>query len=227
VHELGLRTRFGCILWVPRWYQTQAKQVLIVGRPQVGKTLFLINYAAYLGQQQLKLVRHEADQTVETVVLSPVQARTRLVGEGAPHKTLALQHVAMNFPKAKGSVQIELCDTPGLVDTIPSDEQLRRGMAQAIRRIRQSHMVLHIVDATRLRQPSNVSDEVASIDEEIARFGLSRGGYVVLVNKIDLPGAQDAPRRARALFPGHLIIGVSALTSRGFKEVTRVVRRYL
>jgi len=65
-----------------------------------------------------------------------------------------------------------------------------------------------------------------SIDMEIARFALTRGGYIILVNKMDLPGARAGLEKARALFPGQLMVGVSALTGLNFKQVARVVGRY-
>jgi GTPase Era involved in 16S rRNA processing len=201
------------------------KQCLIVGRPKVGKTLFLINYAEFLGQKSLRIVMERPDFSVSSLVLSPEEARIRLVSDSA-NTTRTVQAIMVPFRAGKARVEVEFCDTPGLTEGISSDQEVRRAMAQAIRKIKSADLVIHMLDAQRVLTRSPAAD-TGDIDREIARFGLGRGGYLMLINKMDLPGLAAAPERARQAFPGHLVIGVSALRKHGFREVTRVVRRYL
>ncbi|MDP2858520.1 MAG: GTPase [Bacillota bacterium] len=199
------------------------KRLMIIGRPAVGKTLFLINFAAHMGQKTLRLVIERPDHRVESVVLAPEEARARLVGRTG-HFTRSVQSLVLDLRKGKARVQVELEDTPGLDLGIHPDAEVRKGMAQTIRKMRAADLVIHIVDALQLAASPDAGSP--SIDMEIAHFALTRGGYIILVNKMDIPGAQAGLEKARALFPGQLMVGISALTGLNFRQVARVVGRY-
>jgi predicted GTPase len=200
------------------------KRLLIVGRPGVGKTLFMINFAAYVGQKTLRLVIERPDYRVESIILAPEEARNRLVGRTG-HFTRAAQSLILDLRRGKARVQVELEDTPGLDMEISPDVEIRKAMAQTIRKMRGADLVIHIIDPLQVTAPAH-APACPGIDLEIARFALTRGGYIILVNKMDLPGAQAGLDRARVLFPGQLMVGISALTGLNFKQVVRVVRRY-
>lgn len=200
------------------------KRLLIIGRPGAGKTLFMINFAAYTGQKTLRLVVERPDYRVESVILAPEEARNRLVGQTG-HFTRSVQSLVLDLRRGKAKVQVELEDTPGLDLGISPDAEVRKAMAQTIRKMRGADLVIHMIDAVQLSVSAPDAGS-PSIDMEIARFALTRGGYIILVNKMDLPGARAGLEKARALFPGQLMVGVSALTGLNFKQVARVVGRY-
>ena len=52
-----------------------------------------------------------------------------------------------------------------------------------------------------------------------------RTGYVMLANKIDIPGSETGLNKLREEFPANLILPISALYKRGFKEVKDFVIR--
>ncbi len=200
------------------------KRLMIAGRPGVGKTLFLINFAAYTGQKTLHLIVERPGYRVESTVLALEQARSQLVGHTG-HFTKSVQSLVVDLRRGKTRVQVEIEDTPGLDLGIHPDAIVRKAMAETIRKMRSTDLVVHMIDATKVAAAGPGAGD-ADIDQEIARFALSRGGYLILVNKMDLPGAEVGLERAKALFPGQLLIGVSALKRTNFKQVARVVRRY-
>jgi len=200
------------------------KRLMIAGRPGVGKTLFLINFAAYTGQKTLHLIVERPGYRVESAVLALEEARARLVGHTG-HFTRSVQSLVVDLKKGKARVQVEMEDTPGLDFGIHPDVEVRKAMAETIRKMRNTDLVIHMLDATKVTAAGTEAGE-ANIDQEIARFALTRGGYLILVNKMDLPGAGAGLEKAKALFPGQLLIGVSALKGSNFKQVARVVRRY-
>ena len=198
------------------------RRLMIAGRPGVGKTLFMVNFAAYTGQKTLHLMVERPGYRVESAVLALEEARSRLVGRTG-HFTRSVQTLVVDLRRGKARVQVELEDTPGLDLGIHPDAEVRKAMAQTIRKMRSTDLVIHMVDAI---QAAHTEAGTSSIDQEIARFAVTRGGYIILVNKMDLPGAQAGLEKARALFPGQLLVGVSALTGLNFRQVARVVRRY-
>ena len=198
------------------------RRLMIAGRPGVGKTLFMVNFAAYTGQKTLHLMVERPGYRVESAVLALEEARSRLVGRTG-HFTRSVQTLVVDLRRGKARVQVELEDTPGLDLGIHPDAEVRKAMAQTIRKMRNTDLVIHMVDAI---QAAHTEAGTSSIDQEIARFAVTRGGYIILVNKMDLPGAQAGLEKARALFPGQLLVGVSALTGLNFRQVARVVRRY-
>src|SRR5690606_23804423 len=91
--------------------------------------------------------------------------------------------------------------------------------------VRDAHLILHLVDASRAGT-HGVLRAVGDVDYQVAQFAQIRDGYVILANKMDLPGAQEGLERIRREFSGHAVIPVSALHSHGFKDVKRFVWRW-
>jgi predicted GTPase len=197
------------------------RRVLVVGRPNAGKTLFCLRFAEFLGQRSLELRLQDPEGTVTPLRASPDEARRTLV-DPRPHTTLGLQGVVIHFPRGKGSVPVELVDSTGLVDTIHPDPRVRRAMAQTLEALRQAAVVLHVVDAAE----AGVAGPAASlgeIDRQVSRFSALRSGYAVLANKMDLPWARAGLLKIRDEFPDRTVIPVSALEGQGFREVRAFV----
>jgi 50S ribosomal subunit-associated GTPase HflX len=196
-----------------------ARRCLLVGQANVGKTLFLCNFAASLGARAVQLfaVTSDGSQAAQDVPLP--RAREILVSE-RPHATLALQGVQVRLSRGKGDHIVQLLDSTGLADRVHPDAAVRAGMAQALRALREADAVLHMVDAA-LAGGGDPAAAVGEVDREIAAFAGGDGGrrYAVLANKTDLPAAAAGLRRVRATFPSCLVIPVSALTGAGFREV--------
>ena len=205
------------------------KQWLIVGKPKVGKTLFLLSLAEYAGQRTVNMIIEKPDYSVASQAITIREAKDRLVGAAA-HTTRAIQSIVVPVPSGKGRVQVEISDTPGIHEGISPDTEIRRAMAQALRKVKTADLVIHILDPFLLAKTAVGPGPAAvpgDIDQEIARFGRYRGGYLILVNKMDLPEAEEGFMLARQAFQGTPVLGVSALTRKGFREVMHFVRQHL
>ncbi len=195
------------------------KQALVIGRTNVGKTAFVLNFADYLGADKVDIIFNYPDgfSTRQGFTLST--ARIELVGQG-PHTTRCLQSMELDIKAGKAKKRVVMTDSSGFADGIASEEQVRKAVAQTLLAIRAASLVLHVIDAS---SPGAVGE----VDRQIARFAETRGGYFILANKMDLAGARDGLERIRAQFPSQLVLPISATEKRGFREVKAVVARSL
>lgn len=205
------------------------KQCVIIGRPNVGKTLFAIRFAEHLGLAVARISFAEAGGRRWQRQYSVGGALSDLTSD-TPHQTRQLQSFTLRLPAGKGSKQFELVDTSGLVDGIHSDEAIRLAMAQTLGAVREAKIILHMMDAAAIGSASGASidnDGFSDVDVQVAHFGQPRGGYLMLANKMDLPAASAGLIRLRSRFATCPIAPVSALHRQGFDEVKRFVRRHL
>lgn len=200
------------------------REVVVVGQPNAGKTLFLLNFAAYTGVSVADLALRADDGTTAARSLPLSVARRNLV-DAARHKTQVVQSMELRFPSGKTARLARVSDTPGLADTISTDAALRKAMAAALEALRRADVVLHMIDAAFVGR--NGEAAIAAVDREVADYGFARGPYALLANKQDLPLARSGTQLLRRVFPGRRIIPVSALQRRGFREVKLFVWRHL
>src|SRR5690606_12334408 len=111
------------------------KRCIIIGKTNVGKTLFAIQFAAFLGLRELTVTSKSPDGETERRTYSIDEAVRELVSEGA-HRTRSLQSITVELPVGKGVKRFELLDTSGLIEGIPSDVNIRRAMAQTLAAVR-------------------------------------------------------------------------------------------
>lgn len=194
-------------------------ECLVIGRTNVGKTAFVLNFAEFLGLQQAEIIFRYPDGFATKQLFPLTVAQQELVGQGQ-HKTRCLQGIELEIPAGKAKKRITMTDSSGLADGIPAEEAVRKAVAQTLLQVRQAALVLHVLDAAS-------SQPIGDVDRQVARFAETRGGYLVLANKMDLPAAREGLERMRQAFPGQLILPISALQKRGFKEVKAVVARSL
>ena len=196
------------------------REFVIVGRPNSGKTLFTLNFAAYIGSKTVDVTFRSYDGLLTCQHFSIEEAKNQLCGM-ALHKTRSLQSLILKIPLGKTVINFKLTDTCGITETIHHDESIRRGMAQTLSLLRCADYIFHIVDI------SCISKEYLSnpttIDHELYNYGVIRNCYTLLGNKIDLPSAKDNLPKLAYLFPKANVIPVSALLCQGFKEVKTCV----
>lgn len=200
------------------------KEALIIGKANAGKTLFMINFAEFLGARGLKIAQTAADGRASEARLATAEARRSLV-DAVPHKTRALQAVSIDFPSGKTLKSVNLTDTTGLTEGIHEDPEVRRAMAQTLARLRTVDIILHIIDASKVGEAGTV-EAMGEVDFQIARYAPFRGPYSILANKMDLPWSRAGIARIVERFPGQRIIPISALERRGFREVRGFVWKY-
>lgn len=194
-------------------------ECLVIGRTNVGKTAFVLNFAEYLGLNKAEITFRYPDgfATKQTFLLD--LARQELIGRGQ-HKTRCLQALELDIPAGKAKKRIIMTDSSGFADGIPSEEAVRKAVAQTLLQVRQATLILHMLDAA---SPGAIGE----VDRQVARFAETRGGYLILANKMDLPAAKEGLVRIRAFFGSQVVLPISALQKKGFKEVKAIVARSL
>jgi 50S ribosomal subunit-associated GTPase HflX len=201
------------------------KEGLVVGKVGVGKTLFVLNFASYLGQSYADITMEYPSGQIKTKQYNISSAKRQLVGAD-PHTTRALQSMVIELPVTKGVRRCLITDSSGLIDHIHPDIGIRQAIAQTLSAIREADLIIHVVDSSQVGMHGAPS-ALGEVDYQVAQFAQMRGGYVILANKMDLPDADRGLKRLREELPGHKIIPVSALNKRGFKEVATFVRYHL
>jgi len=194
---------------------------LVVGKPNVGKTLFSLRFAFFLGAEAIRLAR--AGQEREW---ASVDEAVRELVSDRPHQTLELQRLVLDIRGRKGSRRFELVDTGGLTDDIPASPEVRQAQVDTLGLLFQSKFLLHMLDASAVGRPG-APEAPGEVDVQLYHFGRARGRYLLLANKMDLEGALEGWREARRRFPGVPMVAVSAVTGQGFKEVRRHLQRHL
>ncbi|NLN17446.1 MAG: GTP-binding protein HSR1 [Firmicutes bacterium] len=200
------------------------KRCIIIGKPNAGKTLFTLNFAAYLGTTPLH-VAFRQDNTTNWKTYRLDEAVQQLTSS-KPHHTLGLQELIVTLPARKGAKRIQLIDTCGLVEGIPAEQDIRRAMAATLAAVRDAHLILHIIDASRVKAAGTV-EALGEVDYQVAQFGQLRDGYLILANKIDLPEAKEGLDIIAREFAAHQVIPISALYQQGFKAVKQFVQRHI
>ncbi|MCL6453751.1 MAG: 50S ribosome-binding GTPase [Alicyclobacillus sp.] len=210
------------------------RRSLVIGSANVGKTLFCIHFARYLGLRQLRWFVEQADGTTEQRQLA-VEEAVRLLSGPAAHRTRQLQTVSLDVPRGKVNRQVLLTDTTGLAEGIHTDPLLREAMAQTLQALAEAQVILHIVDAARIGTSADKAGDVgraaravgwSPVDEQLADYGQAVGGYLILANKMDLPGAKQGYQFLRKRYSKQRVVPISALTGSGFREVRQHVWRY-
>jgi GTPase Era involved in 16S rRNA processing len=196
------------------------KEFIVVGRPNSGKTLFTLNFAAFLGCKTADITFRAPDGLLDCRHFGIAEAKRELCGPMI-HKTRTVQSLVLKVPVGKTAVSFKLTDTCGISEKIHGEEEVRRGMAQTLSLLRGTDFIIHIVDAT-LATDSGLAGE-PNIDREIYQFGVARNRYLLLANKTDLPAARENVARLTAAFHQATVLPVSALYSKGFAEVKACV----
>ncbi|MBC7082241.1 MAG: hypothetical protein PWR07_161 [Bacillota bacterium] len=201
------------------------KRCVVVGRPNVGKTLLVLSLAEYLKARTVDITFCDPYGRRQLKTYAIGAAVRDLVGPH-PHQTRCLQSIVVGVPAGKGRRVAELVDTTGLVDYIHEDSQVRKAMAQTLEAIRPADVIVHVVDAAEAGRGGS-GPPAGAIDRQIADFAGSRGGYFIVANKMDLPDAARGLARLQRMFSGYAVLPVSAAAKIGLREVKRHVLRNL
>lgn len=205
---------------------SNVKNCLIAGRANVGKTLLLLNFAEYCGVKEIELRVQFPQNAAEQILRFPLPvARARLVGMDS-HLTRCLQSMELSLPKGKGRRNFRLVDSTGLTDSVHTDSEVRLGMAQTLRMLRQADIIIHVLDAAAVGE-TDVTNPLSDIDLQICRYAPLRCPYLVVANKIDLPWAAAGLATIQRFLPHHKVVPVSAMDRTGFREVKAFVWDHL
>lgn len=198
------------------------REVVIVGRPNSGKTMFALNFAAYMGAKMVDVTFRSYDDILTCRHYSIAEGKRELCSS-VIHKTRLIQSMQLRMTIGKTPIEFILNDTCGISEQIHADLEVRRGMAQTLKYMRNADYIFHILDMVYWSNtPFSAS---GNIDHEIYQYGLARNAYTILANKIDIPIAREHMNTLYSVFPRAKIIPISALMGAGFKEVKACVAR--
>jgi predicted GTPase len=200
------------------------KEFAVLGRPNSGKTMFALNFAAYLNCKSIDITFRSYDGMLNCRHVTIAEAKKDLCSP-QPHKTRSIQSMVLKLPLGKTPINFKLSDTCGISEEIHGDEAIRRGMAQSLSLLTYADYIIHIVDLAVVNERFLTTE--ANIDREIYQFGISRKSYLMLANKIDLPFGKESLSKLSTEFNQTAVVPISAYYGHGFQEVKTYVARNL
>ena len=122
----------------------------------------------------------------------------------------------LGVARAASGQSFVLADVPGLIEGASEGRGLGH---QFLRHIERTALILHVVDVTGGYEGRDAEQDYETINAELAAYAseLASRPQIVVANKCDLPGTEDAAERLRALAErdGHAFFAVSAATGEG------------
>ena len=130
----------------------------------------------------------------------------------------------LGVARAASGQSFVAADVPGLIEGASEGKGLGH---QFLRHIERTALILHVVDVTGGYEGRDVIEDYTTINAELAAYAadLAVRPQVVVANKCDLPGTEEATDRLRAAAEadGHEFFAVSAATGQGLDELVNRV----
>ena len=130
----------------------------------------------------------------------------------------------LGVARATSGQSFVAADVPGLIEGASEGKGLGH---QFLRHIERTALIMHVVDVTGGYEDRDVIEDYATINAELAAYAseLAVRPQVVVANKCDLPGCEEAVERLRAAAEadGHEFFAVSAATGLGLDALVNRV----
>lgn len=130
----------------------------------------------------------------------------------------------LGVARAKDGRSFVAADVPGLIEGASEGRGLGH---QFLRHIERTALIMHVVDVTGGYEDRDVIEDYHAINAELAAYAaeLAVRPQVVIANKCDMPGTDDAVERLRcaAEADGHEFFAVSAVTGEGLESLVSAV----
>ncbi len=134
-----------------------------------------------------------------------------------PFTTLVPNLGVVRTPDGKSFVA---ADVPGLIEGASEGRGLGH---QFLRHIERTALILHLVDVTGGFEGRDPVEDYRTINAELAAYAteLAERPQIVVANKCDMPGCEDAVEALRAVAEedGHPFFAISALTGKGIDRL--------
>jgi predicted GTPase len=188
-------------------------EAVLVGRPNAGKSLFLINFADYLGLRGLeggpyghRRLRGGGLSELRRKFVSPVPNRVR--------EPLAAT-VSLSVGSA-GGISLVLRDTVGIPAHVVPEGEIRRAVAQGLAQLLQATFIFHLIDVSPHAAPTPAEE---AVDRELHLLAQQIAPSLILANKAEADLGGTRVRRLKELYGATAVLPVSALTRLGFRDV--------
>ncbi len=118
-----------------------------------------------------------------------------------------------------------VADIPGLIEGASQGTGLGH---RFLRHVQRCGLLVHLLDAGRTGEGDPLSD-FAVVNAELAAFDPELAGknQLVVVNKMDLTGSEEILDEVRRALPDKVVMGISAATGAGIKELKQEIFRRL
>ena len=130
----------------------------------------------------------------------------------------------LGVARATSGQSFVAADVPGLIEGASEGKGLGH---QFLRHIERTALIMHVVDVTGGYEGRDVVEDYVTINAELAAYAseLAVRPQVVVANKCDLPGCEEAVERLRAAAEadGHEFFAVSAATGLGLDALVNRV----
>ena len=130
----------------------------------------------------------------------------------------------LGVARATSGQSFVAADVPGLIEGASEGKGLGH---QFLRHIERTALIMHVVDVTGGYEGRDVIEDYVTINAELAAYAseLAVRPQVVVANKCDLPGCEEAVERLRAAAEadGHEFFAVSAATGLGLDALVNRV----
>lgn len=188
--------------------------LLIIGRTNVGKTLFMLNFAEYMGYKNIKI--NFKTNLSENIKEKSINYFKNTIVSSSPYTTKSLQiaHISLNN---NNNIFI---DSAAISSIISYEQVVRDGMAQTLSLIRENNLILHMIDVSCILDYKDIDD----VDMAMYKLGKKRGNYIVLANKTDIKDSQMGLNVLNDNLVGVKIIKISALNKTGFKDIKKILK---
>jgi predicted GTPase len=205
------------------------KRGVIIGMADAGKTLFCTRFAEFLGLRDVQWVIERTDGRTESkrIALNRAESMT----DDAFGRTRFLQSMCLEIPWRGRKRRLLITDCAGLTDDGVEEPGLRASIAQTLMMLVEADIILHVIDANQVGRRIEGSDSrkrthgLSAIDSHIAELAGQKAGYMILANKMDMPGGKSGYRHLCAKFSKHKVLPMSALYATGLREVKQHVWR--
>lgn len=130
----------------------------------------------------------------------------------------------LGVARATSGQSFVAADVPGLIEGASEGKGLGH---QFLRHIERTALIMHVIDVTGGYEGRDVIEDYVTINAELAAYAseLAVRPQVVVANKCDLPGCEEAAERLRAAAEadGHEFFAVSAATGLGLDALVNRV----
>jgi hypothetical protein len=190
--------------------------IAVVGAARVGKTLFCINFAEYLGARILSYTQ-SGGAGQGRGALSPDAARERMVNHGRRGNGV-VRTFTVHLPQRKPYRRIALIDTASLKENNPLPRSGRSALLLTLQAIHSAAVVLQMIDLSCGDPARHEFDD--RVGRHLADYCRWQGKlFLIAGSKADLPVNSH---QARIAVSGKMLF-ISSLTRAGFSRLQSAI----
>ena len=178
----------------------------------------------HLIELEMKLMADAALVGMPSVGKSSIIARISAVRPKIADYPFTTLVPNLGVARAKSGRSFVAADVPGLIEGASEGHGLGH---EFLRHIERTALIMHVVDVTGGYEGRDVIDDYHTINAELAAYAtdLAVRPQVVVANKCDMPGTEEAVERLRAVAEadGRPFFAVSAVTGDGLDALVSAV----